>query len=314
MSPGPLFVVVGPTATGKSELAVSLALRLGGEIISADSVQVYKRLDIGTAKITPLQQKGVPHHLLSFLEPDEEFTVAQFQQLARSTIESIVARSRLPFLVGGTGLYIRAVIDPYHFPSHQGLDAVRKHLRSCVETGRSAELYADLQRIDPDAAGRIHPHDHRRLIRALEVYSLTGRPISSYWAGGAAPPPPYDLVMIGLDCTRSELYRRIDLRVDKMFREGLVDEVKHLLDRVFDSNLKPLQTLGYRQVIACLAGEYDLDTAIRLAKQATRNYAKRQLTWFRRDHRIRWFTLTEENSSEIICEEIIRYIYSKKNT
>jgi len=304
----PLVVVLGPTATGKSELAVELALRLGGEIVSADSVQVYKYLDIGTARITPRQQKGVPHHLLGFLEPDEEFTVARFQQLARSIIAEIGARSRLPFLVGGTGLYIQAVIDPYEFPSHHGLEAVRKQLQSFVETGRGAELYAELQRIDPEAARRIHPHDHHRLIRALEVYSLTRRPISSYQAKETAPSPEYDLAMIGLDRNRAELYRRIDLRVEKMFREGLVDEVRQLLGRGFESGLKPLQTLGYRQVIAYLAGEHDLASAISLTKQATRKYAKRQLTWFRRDPRIRWFTLTEETGPEIVCDEIVEYI------
>ncbi len=304
----PLVVVLGPTATGKSELAVELALRLGGEIVSADSVQVYKYLDIGTARIAPRQQKGVPHHLLGFLEPDEEFTVARFQQLARSTIAEIGARLRLPLLVGGTGLYIQAVIDPYQFPSHQGLEAVRKQLRSCVESGRGAELYAELQRLDPEAARRIHPHDHHRLIRALEVYSLTRRPISSYQAKETMSPPGYDLAMIGLNCIRADLYRRIDLRVENMFREGLVDEVKQLLDRGFESGLKPLQTLGYRQVIAYLAGEHDLGTAISLTKQATRNYAKRQLTWFRRDPRIRWFTLTEESGPDSVCDEIVEYI------
>lgn len=304
----PLVVVLGPTAAGKSELAVELALRLGGEIVSADSVQVYKYLDIGSARIAPGQQKGVPHHLLGCLEPDEEFTVAQFQQLAREKIKEIDARERLPFLVGGTGLYIQAVIDPYEFPSQHGLETVRKNLRSCVEAGRCAELYAELQRIDPEAARRIHPHDHHRLIRALEVYRLTRRPISSYQARETAPPLRYDLAMIGLDCNRAELYRRIDLRVDKMFQDGLVDEVRHLLDQGFESGLKPLQTLGYRQVIGYLAGECNLDAAISLTKQATRNYAKRQLTWFRRDPRIRWFMLTEETRPEIVCAEIVEHI------
>lgn len=304
----PLVVVLGPTATGKSELAVELALRLGGEIVSADSVQVYKYLDIGTARITPLQQKGVPHHLLGCLEPDEEFTVAQFQQLARERIKEIGGRERLPFLVGGTGLYIQAVIDPYEFPPQHGLETVRKNLRSCIEAGKGAELYTELQRIDPGAARRIHPNDYQRLIRALEVYRLTNRPISSYQAKETAPSLRYDLAMIGLDRDRADLYRSIDLRVETMFRDGLVDEVRHLLDQGFQSGLKPLQTLGYRQVISYLNGEGDLDAAISLTKQATRNYAKRQLTWFRRDPRIRWFTLTEETHPEIVCDEIVEHI------
>jgi tRNA dimethylallyltransferase len=304
----PLVVVLGPTAVGKSELAVELALRLGGEIVSADSVQVYRYLDIGTARITPQQQRGVMHYLLGCLEPDEGFTVAQFQQLARERIREIGARERLPFLVGGTGLYIQAVIDPYEFPSLPGVETVRQDLQSCVEAGQGAELYAELQRIDPDAARRIHPNDHHRLIRALEVYRLTRRPISSYQVRETASSLRYDLVMIGLDRNRNELYRRIDLRVENMFRDGLVDEVRHLLDQGFESSLKPLQTLGYRQVINYLEGKCDLDDAISLTKQATRNYAKRQLTWFRRDSRIVWFTLTEESRPEIVCDEIVEHI------
>jgi tRNA dimethylallyltransferase len=287
---------------------VDLALRFGGEIVSADSVQVYKYLNIGTARITPRQKRGVPHHLLGFLEPDKEFTVAQFQHLAREEIEEIGARNRLPFLVGGTGLYIQAVIDPYEFPSQQGLEPVRKQLRSRVEAGRIADLYAELQRLDPEAARRIHPHDLHRLTRALEVYNLTSRPISSYRVKEAAMAPRFNLVMIGLDRSRAELYRKIELRVEKMFREGLVDEVSYLLEQGFKSNLKPLQTLGYKQVIGYLAGEYDLNTAISLTKQATRRYAKRQLTWFRRDPRIRWFHLTEETNPRVVRKEIVAYI------
>jgi tRNA dimethylallyltransferase len=304
----PLVVIVGPTAAGKSELAALLALRLGGEIVSADSVQVYKYMDIGTAKIAPGQQKGVPHHLLSFLEPDEDFTVAQFQRMARKKIEEIAGRIRLPFLTGGTGLYIQAVIDTYEFPEQHGLDAVRQHLRSQIAAGRGADLYAELQRVDPDAAGRIHPHDHHRLARALEVYALTQRPISSYQVQEMGPAPRYDMVMIGLCRSRAELYRIIDLRVETMFRQGLVEEVKQLLDRGFDSGLKPLQTMGYRQVISYLAGEYDLSTAVNLTQQATRNYAKRQLTWFRRDSRIRWFNISEATSTDGIAGEIMEYI------
>ncbi|MGD0153255.1 MAG: tRNA (adenosine(37)-N6)-dimethylallyltransferase MiaA [Thermacetogeniaceae bacterium] len=304
----PLVVVLGPTAAGKSEIAVELALKLSGEIVSADSVQVYKYLDIGTARITPGQQKGVAHHLLGFLEPDEEFTAAQYQQLARETIDGIAGRGRLPILAGGTGLYIQAVIDPYEFPSQEGLMQVRQRLHSRMEAGRGEELYAELQQVDPEAAGRIHPHDQRRITRALEVYQLTQRPISSYRTTGAAPEPRYNLAMIGLSRSRPELYRRIDLRVDQMFRDGLVDEVRGLLERGCQPGLKPLQTLGYRQVISYLAGEYDLDTAISLVKQATRNYAKRQLTWFGRDSRIRWWQLAEDAHPGAVSEEIAQFI------
>lgn len=308
----PLVVVLGPTAAGKSEIAVELALRLGGEIVSADSVQVYKYLNIGTARIIPGQQKGVAHHLLGFLEPDQEFTAAQYQQLARETIDGIARRGKLPILAGGTGLYIQAVIDPYEFPAQEGLPQVRQHLRSRMEAGRAEELYSELQQVDPEAAARIHPHDQRRITRALEVYQLTKRPISSYRTTGAAPEPRYDLAMIGLNRSRDELYHRIELRVDQMFRDGLVDEVRGLLERGFQPGLKPLQTLGYRQVISYLAGECDLGTAIKLVKQATRNYAKRQLTWFRRDSRIRWWQLAGDACPGAVSEEIVRYICRSK--
>jgi tRNA dimethylallyltransferase len=287
---------------------VEIAVRLGGEIVSADSVQVYKYLDIGTAKIAPWQQKGVPHHLLGSLEPDEEFTVAQFQQQARLIIEEISSRKKLPFLVGGTGLYIQAVIDPYEFPLQHGLKVVRKDLSESIEAGRAAELYAELQRIDPEAATRIHPNDHHRLIRALEVYRLTRQPITSFQVRKTATALRYELVMIGLDRNRAELYRRIDLRVEKMFRDGLIDEARDLLEQGFESSLKPLQTLGYRQAISYLEGKCDLDAAISLAKRATRNYAKRQLTWFRRDSRIHWFTLKDEDHPEVVYDEIMEHI------
>jgi tRNA dimethylallyltransferase len=303
----PLVVVVGPTAAGKSEIAVELALRLNGEIISADSVQVYRYLDIGTARITPGQQKGVPHHLLGFLEPDEEFTVAQYQKLARAKIREIAERGRLPFLVGGTGLYVQAVIDPYDFPPQGGLDAIRRQLRSDVDAGRTNELYAELRSVDPDAAGRIHPNDHRRITRALEVYRLTGRTISSFQDRDDSRRLPYRLVMVGIDRSRAELYRRIERRVDRMFQAGLVEEVKDLIDRGFQPSLKPLQTLGYRQVAGYLEGAYDLETTVALVKKATRNYAKRQLTWFRRDPRIKWFLL-ENGGSAGAVDEIEAYI------
>ncbi len=304
----PLIVIVGPTAVGKSEIAVEIALRLSGEIISADSVQVYKYLKIGTAKLSPTEQKGVPHHLLDFLEPDEDFSVAQFQRLARKKIREISARGKLPFLVGGTGLYIQAVIDRYQFPSMKGLRGVRNKLRNKVEQGRGGELYEELKRIDPNAALRLHPSDYRRITRALEVYYLTGKPISSYQKRASLRPSLYQLAMVGLNRNRSELYRRIELRVDRMFAWGLVEEVKTLLSLGYNPELKPFQSLGYKQVIQYLKGDYDLATAIALTKKATRNYAKRQLTWFRRDSRIHWFFLEKETLKQQTLNEITGYI------
>lgn len=303
----PLVVILGPTAVGKSKIAVELALDFNGEIISADSVQVYKHFIIGTAKLSPKEQKGVPHHLLDFLEPDEDFSVAQFQYLAREKIKEIAARGRLPFLVGGTGLYIQAVIDDcYEFPKTKGLEEVRNMLNQKVAGGKGSELYEELKKIDPPTALRLHPNDYRRITRALEVYYLTGKPISFYQKAGKCS--SYLLAMVGLNRSRSELYQRIEKRVDKMFAEGLVDEVKSLLARGYNPELKPFQTLGYKQVIQYIKGDYDLATAIALTKKATRNYAKRQLTWFRRDPRIKWFFLQGETLKQETLDEIRGYI------
>ena len=294
----PLVVIAGPTAVGKSDIAVELALRFNGEIISADSVQLYKYFNIGAAKLTNEEQKGIPHHLFDILEPDQPFSVADYQKLARKKIQEINERGKLPFLVGGTGLYIQAVIDPFEFPETTGHEEIRKKLREIWSQGGKEELYQRLQKIDPDAAQRIHPNDFRRISRALEVYYLTGKTISSYIS--KRKKSFYNLAMVGLTRKRTELYHRIEARVDKMFADGLVEEVKSILDMGYDPKIKPLQSLGYKQVVEYLMGDCDQAEAIASTKKATRNYAKRQLTWFRRDDRIRWFSLSEERTEQLL--------------
>ena len=294
----PLVVITGPTAVGKSEIAVELALKFNGEIISADSVQLYKYFNIGAAKLTKEEQKGIPHHLFDILEPDQPFSVAEYQKLARKKIQEINERGKLPFLVGGTGLYIQSVIDPYEFPETTGHEEIRKKLRKIWSQGGKEELYQRLQKIDPDAAKRIHPNDFRRISRALEVYYLTGKTISSYIR--KRKKSLYNLAMIGLTRQRSELYQRIEARVDKMFADGLIEEVKSILEMGYDPKIKPLQSLGYKQVVEYLMGECDQAEAIASTKKATRNYAKRQLTWFRRADRIRWFSLSEERTEQLL--------------
>ena len=294
----PLVVITGPTAVGKSEIAVELALKFNGEIISADSVQLYKYFNIGAAKLTKEEQKGIPHHLFDILEPDQPFSVAEYQKLARKKIQEINERGKLPFLVGGTGLYIQSVIDPYEFPETTGHEEIRKKLRKIWSQGGKEELYQRLQKIDPDAAQRIHPNDFRRISRALEVYYLTGKTISSYIS--KRKKSFYNLAMVGLTRKRTELYHRIEARVDKMFADGLVEEVKSILDMGYDPKIKPLQSLGYKQVVEYLMGDCDQAEAIASTKKATRNYAKRQLTWFRRDDRIHWFSLSEEGKQHLL--------------
>lgn len=301
----PLVVIAGPTAVGKSDMAVELALRFNGEIISADSVQLYKYFNIGAAKLTKEEQKGIPHHLFDILEPDQAFSVADYQKLARQKIQEINDRGKLPFLVGGTGLYIQAVIDPYEFPETIGYEDIRNKLREIWAQGGKEELYQRLQKIDPDAAQRIHPNDFRRISRALEVYYLTGKTISSYINNRKKS--LYKLAMVGLTRKRAELYQRIEARVDKMFADGLVEEVKSILDMGYDPTIKPLQSLGYKQVVDYLRGDCDQAAAIASTKKATRNYAKRQLTWFRRDNRIHWFSLSEEGTQQLL-ERIAHFI------
>jgi tRNA dimethylallyltransferase len=302
----PLVVIAGPTAAGKSELAVELAQKLQGEIISADSVQLYKYFDIGTAKLKLEEQRGVPHHLIDILDPDQDFSVAQFQSLARHKIREIQERGKLPFLVGGTGLYIQAVVYPFEFPDTKGYQVIRKDLRRMWGDGKQEEIYQKLKDIDPASAERIDPHDFRRISRALEVYYLTGRLFSSYQQDNKKP--LYRVEMVGITYQRPELYRRIEKRVDKMFAEGLEDEVRSILNKGYSKELKPFQTLGYKQVIQYLEGDYDLAEAIAEAKKATRRYAKRQLTWFRRDQRIKWYLMDDGNDRQDVFSRINEHL------
>jgi tRNA dimethylallyltransferase len=307
----PLVVIAGPTAAGKSDIAVELALKFDGEVISADSVQLYRYFDIGAAKLNKEERKGIPHHLFDILEPDQPFSVAEYQEMARKKIQEINDRGKLPFLVGGTGLYIQAVIDPFEFPETKGHEEIRKKLRKIWSSGGKEVLYQRLQKIDPVSAEKIHPNDFRRISRALEVYYLTGRKISSYTKKRRES--FYNLAMVGLTRGRAELYHRIEARVDEMFAEGLVEEVKSILNMGYDPKIKPLQSLGYKQVVEYLRGDCELSEAIANTKKATRNYAKRQMTWFRRDNRIHWFSLSDEGPQQLL-KRITLYLCRSINT
>jgi tRNA dimethylallyltransferase len=307
----PLVVIVGPTAAGKSDIAVELAQKLQGEIISADSVQLYKYFNIGSAKLTLEEQRGVPHHLIDILDPDQDFSVAQYQSLARHKIREIQERGKLPFLVGGTGLYIQAVVYPFEFPDTEGYQVIRNDLRRMWGDGKQEEIYQKLKDIDPASAERIDPHDFRRISRALEVYYLTGRPISSYQRDNKNP--LYPMEMVGISYQQAELYRRIEKRVDKMFAEGLIDEVRSILNKGYSKELKPFQTLGYKQVIQYLEGNYDLAEAIAETKKATRRYAKRQLTWFRREQRIKWYLMNNDNNCQSVLDRINGHLCRSMN-
>lgn len=282
-----VIAIAGPTASGKSALALGVASRLGGEIVSVDSMQVYRGLDIGTAKPSPAERALCPHHLIDIVDPAESFSVAAFQALARGAIADISGRGRMPVLAGGTGLYLRAVLRDYDFAAPGEDPEVRRRLteRALAEPGGLPALYRELKEADPVAAARINPNDLRRIVRALEVWHLTGRPISSAWGHQA---PCYDALVVGLRLPRQVLCQRIDQRVEEMIRAGLIDEVRSLVARGYSRALSSGQALGYRELVAHLAGRISLEEAIIRIKLGTRSYARRQMSWFRSEPGLVW--------------------------
>lgn len=288
----PLIAVVGPTGVGKTEVAVALCRKVGGEVISADSRQIYKGMDIGTDKPSAEQRSLVPHHVVDVVDPDEEFTLAQYQELAYQAIDGVLARGRAPFLVGGTGLYVRAVLEGFSIPRVEPDAELRQRLMEEAEADGGASLFARLQEVDPEAANRIDPRNVRRVVRALEVFETSQQPISVLQR---RKPPPYRTLKVGLTMDREELYRRIDERVDSMVERGLVSEVEALLRKGYSEELPAMSGLGYRQVSLYLRGELDLPEAIRKIKSETHRFVRQQYKWFRvDDETIHWFDMASE--------------------
>jgi tRNA dimethylallyltransferase len=284
----PLVIINSPTATGKTELAISLALEFGGEIISADSLQVYRYLDTGTAKPSKEQRNKVKHHMIDVVDPDEEFNAAFFAEQARIIIADLARQGKPIFIVGGTGLYIRALLNGIiETPSVD--ENIRNHYRQLRKSHGKEYLYDLLLKRDADAAGKINPNDSVRVIRALEVLEQTGESISQKQRKHSFADSPYKTFKAGIQIDRAELKQRIILRTEKMIAAGLLDEVKNVLDRGYSPELKPLQSLGYKQMIGFIRKEYDWNNAINLIKRNTWHYAKRQLTWFAADKEINWF-------------------------
>lgn len=304
-----LVVIVGPTAVGKTELSLRLAQQFAGEIISGDSMQVYKQMDIGTAKATPEEMALVPHHLIDILEPDEEYSVAIFQAKATRLISEINQRGHLPFIVGGTGLYIESVTHRFQFAQAEQDPELRERLQRFAETEGVEALHRRLADVDPITAQRLHPNDVKRVIRAIEIYQLTGYKMADYQQ--RAQYSPYNLLMIGLTMDREKLYQRINMRVDKMVEAGLVEEVRQLLDRGFDPSLVSMQGLGYKELVPYLYGEITLEKAVNDIRQRTRHFAKRQLSWFRRMPQIEWFDLTDPEHYPTVLETITQRMAGK---
>lgn len=304
----PVLVLAGPTAVGKSALALYVAEFLNTDIISADSAQVYRKLDLGTAKPTPEERARIRHHLIDIVDPDRPYSVADYQKDAKVVIENIRQSGRVPFLVGGTGLYLRAVLEGYAFGNRGADENFRKVYEQLAEEEGVPALYARLKAVDPSAASKIHPNDRRRIIRALEVFKLEGKPISGQVAETTACQAPYRPIYYGLNNNRELLYQRIEARVEKMMEAGFLQEVESLYRAGYDATDPGMQILGYRQLLAHLKGECNREEAVAEIKKQTRNLAKRQLTWFRREKGIEWLEFEKEESlfnlAEIISQKV----------
>ena len=307
----PLIVLTGPTAVGKTRLSIDLAKAVGGEIISADSMQVYKYMDIGSAKIMQSEMQGVPHYLVDELMPDEEFHIVRFQQMAKEAMEKIYAREHIPILVGGTGFYIQAVTRDIDFTQAEQDDGYRAELEKLSQEKGSAFLHQMLMEVDPKSAENIHENNIKRVIRALEFYHQNGSPISAHNEEQQERTSPYKLAYFVLNAPRELLYERIDRRVDEMMDKGLVSEVQRLKDMGYHRGMVSMQGLGYKEILAYLDGEMSLEEAVRILKRDTRHFAKRQLTWFRREPETVWvnkdqFAYQDEKMLEYmlqICRE-----------
>lgn len=303
----PLIVLTGPTAVGKTSLSISLAKAVNGEIISADSMQVYKGMDIGSAKIRKEEMQGVTHYLVDILEPEEEFHIVKFQELAKAALEEIYAKGKIPILVGGTGFYIQAVTRDIDFTQAEQETSYREELEQLAKEKGAEYLHEKLREVDPKSAENIHANNVKRVIRALEFYHQNGTPISEHNEEQKQQTSPYNLAYFVLTAPREILYERIDRRVDQMMEEGLLKEVKSLRERGCHRGMVSMQGLGYKEILAYLEGEYPLEEAVRILKRDTRHFAKRQLTWFRREQDVIWVDKEQFHWNEA---EILEYMMS----
>jgi len=308
----PLLVLTGPTAVGKTKLSIALARAVGGEIISADSMQVYRHMDIGSAKIKKEEMQGIPHHLIDVLEPTEDFHIVLFQKMAKEAMAEIYSRGHIPILTGGTGFYIQAVTRDIDFTEAEQEDGYRKELETLALSQGSEALHRMLQTVDPKSAEEIHPNNVKRVIRALEFYHQNGAPISSHNETQKQQTSPYNLAYFVLNAPRQLLYERIEARVDEMLSEGLVKEVQKLQSMGCSRGMVSMQGLGYKEILSYLEGECSLEEAVHILKRDTRHFAKRQLTWFRREPEVIW--LDKENfefNDEKILSHMLRVCKEK---
>ena len=313
MKKRPLIILTGPTAVGKTAASIGLAKAVGGEIISADSMQVYRQMDIGSAKITKDEMQGIPHYLVDVLEPEEAFNVVRFQELAKEAMEEIFRNGHIPIVVGGTGFYIQALLYDIDFTENDSDLSFREELEKKAGEEGAESLHALLEKADPQAAAQIHPHNVKRVIRALEFNRKTGQKISEHNEKERQKESPYNFAYFVLTDDRKALYERIDRRVDKMMEQGLLEEVRRLKDRGLPRDSVSMQGLGYKELFAYLEGEYPLEEAVRIIKRDTRHLAKRQLTWFRRERDVVWIDRQENEQDERkILESMLSVLREKQ--
>ncbi len=298
-----VIVITGPTATGKTALSVKLAKELDGEIVSADSIQIYKKLDIGSAKPDKDEMCGIPHHLMDFLEPDDEYSVADFVKDAKEKIDDILARNKVPIVVGGTGLYISSLVDNIEFGKNSGDTTVRERLQQELENLGIDAMYERLLKIDPISAEAIHKNNTKRVIRAIEIFETTGKTRTEHEAESKRNKSPYDFCLVALSCDRELMYQRINRRVDIMKDQGLFKEVRGLLDKGIAPDAQSMQGIGYKEAVMAITGEITEEESIELIKKNSRNYAKRQLTWFKRGNYM-WFDCLDENLYDKVRKHI----------
>ncbi len=301
-----LVVLTGPTAVGKTKASIELAKSIGGEIISADSMQVYRYMDIGSAKITKEEMEGVPHYLVDVLDPKEEFHVVKFQEMAKKAMEEIYSHGHIPIVVGGTGFYIQALLYDIDFTDNDEDTGIRKELEEFAEKNGLEALHERLRKVDPVSAETIHANNKKRVIRALEFYMQTGTPISEHNETERAKESPYDFRYFVLTDDRRKLYNRIDRRVDLMVESGLVEEVKKLKEMGCTRNMVSMQGLGYKEILEYLEGDSSLEEAIYKIKRDTRHFAKRQLTWFRRERQVIWLNKETYQNDEALIDDMIQ--------
>ena len=307
--PPKILVVSGPTASGKTALAVELALAHNGEVVSADSMQIYRRMDIGTAKPTRAEMRGVPHHMLDVADPEEDFSVARYVELAARRVDDILARGKLPIVAGGTGLYIDSLLSGRTFARFDPDSPLRRELEEELARRGGAALLEELARVDPDTAVRLHPNDGKRIVRALEVYHSTGTTLTEHNAMTRSLPPRYDALTLTLAFPRREdMWDRIDRRVDRMMADGLAEEVRALLDSGVPDRCTAMQAIGYKEMAAALRGDGDTARAAEEIKLRSRQYAKRQLTWFRRNPDARWLLWDREPDLSAALQTSTKYL------